>query len=115
MTDTFIELTEDEFDALYPLVPNHINPSAGWAIGDGGGCLFETFGEEFAFIRRQDPRKVWTLIDGEDGDMYVVSGLHFVNRVGYLLSTIAVPEDATIQVHLPMARKDDEEPENEAS
>lgn len=30
MTDTFIELTEWEFDAQYPLVPNHINPSAAW-------------------------------------------------------------------------------------
>ena len=115
MTDTFIELTEDEFDERYPLVPNHINPSAGWAVGEGGGCLFETFGDEFAFIRRQDPLKVWTLMDGEDGDMYVVNGLHFVNRVGYLLSTVPVPDHVTIQVHLPMARDDDDQPEDEAS
>lgn len=115
MTGTFIELTEDEFDERFPLVPNHINPSAGWAVGEGGGCLFETYGKEFAFIRRQDPLKVWTLIDGDDGDMYLVSGPHFVNRVGYLLSTIAVPEDVTIQVHLPMARDDDSQPEEESS
>lgn len=115
MTEIFIELTEDEFDEWFPLTPNHINPSAGWAVGEGGGCLFETFGDEFAFIRRQDPCTVWTLIDGEDGDMYVVSGFHFVNRVGYLLSTVPVPEDVTIQVHLPMARDDDDQPENEAS
>lgn len=115
MTETFIELTEEEFDERFPLVPNHINPSAGWAVGEGGGCLFETCGEEFAFIRRQDPLKVWTLIDGDDGDMYLVSGPHFVNRVGYLLSTIAVPEDVTIQVHLPMARDDDSQPEEDSS
>jgi hypothetical protein len=115
MTETFIELTEDEFDDRYPLVPNHINRSAGWAIGDGGGCLFETFGEEFAFIRRQDPCKVWTLVDGEDGDMYVVSGLHFVNRVGYLLSTIPVPEQVFIQVHLPMAHDEDADTTGQAS
>jgi hypothetical protein len=112
MTETFIELTEDEFDDTYPLVPNHINPSAGWAIGDGGGCLFETHGEEFAFVRRQDPRTVWTLIDG---DMYLVNGLHFVNRVGYLLSNVPVPEAVTIQVHLPMSHDDDDDPEQEAS
>lgn len=109
MTDTFIELTEDEFDDCYPLVPNLLNPSAGWAIGDTGGCLFETFGEEFAFIRRQDPRKVWTLVDGDDGDMYVISGFHFVNRIGYLLSTIPAPEDCTIQVHLPMSHDEDDD------
>jgi len=115
MTDTLIELTEDEFDDTYPLMPNHINPSAGWAIGDTGGCLFETFGEEFAFVRRQDPRTIWTLVDGDDGDMYVTSGLHFVNRIGYLLSTIPIPDDVTIQVHLPMSHDEDDEPEGEAS
>lgn len=113
--ETFIELTEDEFDDTYPLIPNHINRSAGWAIGETGGCLFETHGDEFAFVRRHDPSKVWTLIDGDDGDMYLISGLHFVNRVGYLVSTIPVPEDATIQVHLPMSHDEDDEPEEEAS
>jgi hypothetical protein len=112
MTETFIELTEDEFDARFPLLPNHINPSAGWAIGEGGGCLFETYGEESEFVRRQDPLKVWTLVDGDDGDMYLISGLHFVNRVGYLLSTTPVPEDATIQVHLPMSHEGDESVDN---
>jgi hypothetical protein len=115
MTDTFIELTEDQFDDRFPLVPNHINSSASWAIGEGGGCLFETFGEEFAFIKRQDPLKVWTLVDGDDGDMYLINGLHFVNRVGYLLSTIPVPVEITIQVHLPMARDDDDRTDDEAS
>lgn len=116
MTETLIEFTEDEFDDRYPLVSNHINPSAGWAIGDtGGGCLFETHGEEFAFVKRYDPRKVWTLVDGDDGDMYLISGLHFVNRVGYLLSTVPVPENVTIQVHLPTAQGDHDEPEGEDS
>lgn len=88
--------------------PNHLNASAGWALGDaGGGCLFETHGEEFAFVMRQDPRTVWTLLDGDDGDMVLVNGLHFVNRVGYLVSTIPVPDNVTIQVHLPMSSDED--------
>ena len=111
MTETFIELTEDEFDDRYQLVPNHINRSAGWAIGEAGGCLFETHGEEFAFVRRQDPLTVWTLVDGDDGDMYLVSGLHFVNRVGYLLSTVPIPDHVTIQVHLPLTMDDDPDTE----
>ena len=102
MTELLIELTEDEFDGRYALIPNHINPSAGWAYGESGGCLFETHGEEFAFVRRQDRKKVWTLVDGDDGDMYLVNGLHFVNRIGYLLSRDPVPENVTIQVRLPM-------------
>lgn len=103
MTETLIELAEDDFDTRFPLVPNHINPQASWAFGDGHGCLFETFGPEFEFVRRYDFRRVWTLIDGEDGDLYVVSGFHFVNRVGYLLSRDPVPGDTIIQVHIPMS------------
>ena len=104
MTDVLIEMSEDQFDAAYPLVPNHINPTAGWAVGDQGrGCLFETYGDEFDYVRRFDPRRVWTLIDGDDGDLYVASGLHFVNRIGYLLSRDPVAEGTFVQVHIPMA------------
>jgi len=33
MTDPLIEMTEDEFDARYPLRRNHLNPHASWACG----------------------------------------------------------------------------------
>lgn len=109
MTTTHIEMTEDEFDRQFTLVPNHINPAAGWAVGeDGRGCLFETYGDEFDFVRRYDPQRVWTLIDGDDGDLYVVSGLHRVNRVGYLLSREPVSAGLFVQVHIPMSAVEDE-------
>ncbi len=94
-------LREDEFDRRYPLLPNHLNPNASWGSGDGDGCLFETYGEEVAFVGRQDPQTVWTLIDGDDGGLWVVSGMHFVNRIGYLISTNPVPDGVDIQVHIP--------------
>jgi len=110
MTATLTELSEDEFDRAYSLVPNHLNPSASWGWGDGPGCLFETYGEEFAFVRSQDPQRVWTLVDGDDGDMYLVNGLHFVNRVGYLLSRELVPEGTAIEVHIRMSTDDSDAP-----
>jgi hypothetical protein len=109
MTTTTIEMTEDEFDDRYPLVVNHLNPNASWGSGEGTGCLFETYGEELAYVLRQDPRTVWTFVDGDDGDQYLVSGFHFVNRIGYLVSTVAVPEGADIEVRIPM--QDDPAPE----
>jgi hypothetical protein len=112
MTHDLIELTEDQFDALYPLKTNHLNQHATWAFSDAGGCLFETFGEELDFMRKQRPSTVWTLVDGEDGDMYLQSGMHFVNRVGYLISLAAVPEGVDIQVHIPMQRDEIEDAES---
>ena len=100
MTHRVIELTEDEFDDRYPLITNHLNPDASWVIGDGPGCLFETYGEELDFILTQDPRTIWTFVDGDDGNQYVMSGYHLVNRIGYLISTIPFPEDADIEVSI---------------
>ncbi|MBN8626910.1 MAG: hypothetical protein J0M17_15625 [Planctomycetes bacterium] len=103
MTTTFIELTEDEFDKQFPLLTNHLNPNASCAFGDGPGCLFETYGDELAFVRAQAPHAVWTFIDGDDGDCYVVSGYHFVNRIGYLISTVPVPEGTDIEVRIALS------------
>ena len=101
MTTTDIEITEDEFDATYPLLPNHLNPNATWATEFGPGCLFETYGEELEFVRRQDPRTVWTLLGGDDGDLFIASGVRFVNRIGYFISTVPIPGDRFIQVRIP--------------
>lgn len=101
MTTTIIEMTEDEFDDCYPLVVNHLNPNASWCFDGGPGCLFETYGDELDFVRRQDPGTVWTLVDGDDGDQYLVNGIHFVNRIGYLVSTVAVPAGVAIEVRIP--------------
>ena len=111
----FVTLTEEEFNARFPLIANHLNQQAAWAFGDGRGCLFETYGEEVEFVRRQDPARIWTLVDGDDGDCYVVSGLYFVNRIGYLISREAVPDGMTVEVSLPMQRDDDRPSEDEES
>lgn len=100
MPEVFNEITEGEFDRDYQLLENHINPNASWAYDDRPGCLFETFGEELDFVSRQDPQTIWTLIDGDDNEMFLVSGAHFVNRVGYLVSTKPVPANTTVQVNL---------------
>lgn len=104
-----IELTEDEFDDRFPLVANHLNPTASWCVNEQGGCLFETYGEELEFVRNQNPLTVWTLVDGDDGDQYLLSGFHFVNRIGYLISRVPVAEGADMQVHIPMQDADDGE------
>lgn len=92
-------ITEDEFAATYPLIPNHLDPSAGWSDGQQPGCLFETYGEEFEFVSRQNPATVWTFADGERGQ-YLSSGLHYVDRIGYLVSTKPVPAGVSICVEI---------------
>lgn len=101
MTDTMLDITEAEFHVRHPLVPNHINPAAGWSVNGSAGCLFETYGDELAFVRRADPRRVWTLIEMDDGELLILSGFHTVGRVGHLVSRRPVPVGVSVRVHLP--------------
>ena len=104
MATTFIELTEDEFEDHYPLVPNPFDPNACWSSsGDGRGCLFETYGEEYEFVQRQDPRTIWTKVDD-----CIISGFHLVNRLGFLISTVPVPKGVDIEVSWEQPEEDED-------
>jgi hypothetical protein len=35
-----------------------------------------------------DTKCVWTVVDGEAGEQYVLAGWHIVNKVGYVLTEI---------------------------
>jgi hypothetical protein len=100
MDYTLVNISEDAFEVLFPLVPNHMNPNAAWAIYKTGGCLFKTYGREFEFILLQDERTVWTMVDGDDGSLHLVSGCHDVNHIGYLISRVVLPEAVEVHVRL---------------
>ena len=61
----------------YTLVPNHFD--------DQSGFMFETYGDEKAFVRDQTPDRIWTLVDA-DGATVVAQGWRFVDRFGYFIT-----------------------------
>ena len=75
---------EDELDAWeakYQPIKNHIDPKA--------YDKFETYGEELDYvlsIANTEPKRVWTLVDGDDNNLYIVDGYHLVNRVNYFIT-----------------------------
>ena len=44
--------------------------------------MFETYGEDYEFVKSQDPKYVWTLVDGDMMSL-LLAGVHYVNRLGY--------------------------------
>lgn len=46
---------------------------------------FETYDEEYEFVKTQDPKHIWTEVDGDEGT-YIVAGLHWVNRIHYYIT-----------------------------
>jgi hypothetical protein len=80
---------EDElnaWDAKYqPIKNQYTQKQKGEFVED----KFETYGDDLEFVRsvyNTDPRKVWTLVDGADGNLYIVDGYHLVNRVNYFVT-----------------------------
>lgn len=104
---TYIELTEDQLTEQFPFIENPINSNAPWSFGSKNGCMFETYGEEYEFVKKQDPQKIWTLLDsGDSDDMLICSGWAFFNRVGYFISEKPVDSDKHYTVVIPVGEDD---------
>ena len=75
---------EDQFEAWhnqYQPIQNHFDPNE--------GCKFETYGEELDYVLKiayTEPKRIWTLVDGDDGNLYITSGYHLVNRINYFIT-----------------------------
>jgi len=71
------------FDKFKP-VRNTINK---YSTDENPEYMFETYGAEVEHVQAQDPKYVWTFIDG-DMSTLLVAGYHFVNRLGYYIATV---------------------------
>lgn len=56
------------------------------------GWMFETFGKELAYLRTCPRECIWTLLACDDEELYIVSGIHFVNRLGYFVTEVPIGE-----------------------
>jgi hypothetical protein len=98
------ELTEEQFDEQYELVTNHIDDNASF-----DGNMFETFDDELTFvIQMAEQNRVITIIEGDEDvenefgeptlNMFYVSGMHLVNRIGYLVTKEPITEEFEVKL-----------------
>lgn len=62
---------------------------------------FETYGQELDYVRsivNTEPRRVWTLVEGDEGDLYIVDGYHHVNRLNYFITENPLEGDGFMEV-----------------
>lgn len=91
--DNFIEMDFDTWFDMYKPISNHIDTNASF-----DGAMFETYGDEVAFVKEQPEANIWMYGDGDDGGSYIWSGWGFVNRIGYFITEVPCPPDTTIQI-----------------
>ena len=68
-------ITWSEFEEIYKPIKNKF---------DTDTFAFDTHGEQGDFVAEQDPKYVWTEVDGEGG-YYIINGYHYVNRIQYFV------------------------------
>jgi len=65
-----------------------------------GGIGLETFGNDLELVKSLPVESVWTVVDGDDGDQWILTGIHTINRICYLITE--VPHDwREIQFRIP--------------
>ena len=67
-------------------------------IGDDGLYLRETYGADLDLIKTVKENHIWTLLDCDDGETYIVSGFHYVNRINYIITEVPFKEGEFIEV-----------------
>lgn len=82
----------ETFVSTYRPLPNPLDDNASY-----DGFMLETFGPEFDHVRAQPEANVWTIFDC-DGSSIIGSGLHHVNRLGYIITAEPVPANTHIEV-----------------
>jgi len=93
----------ESWDEKYKPIKNHIDTHA--------YDKFETYGEELKFVRSvnaTEPNRVWTLIEGDSGNLWIVNGYHFVNRLNYFITEKPYDGD---YIEIPYCIFDEEEEE----
>ena len=89
---TTTEITEEAWLERFKPVKNDLDLNAGW-----NQTMFETFGPEIEFVISQPDENIWTLVEGDSGT-YVVSGRHWVNRLGYFICQTPVPDGEYFEI-----------------
>ena len=69
-------MTNEHWEKIYLPMTNHLTNE---------GLSYETYGDELDYVTQQDERHVWTELDGDNG-VYIVSGMHYVNRIQYYIT-----------------------------
>ena len=63
--------------------------------------MFETYGAELDFVQNVPIDRVWTYLEVEGGTV-ITNGFHYVNRLGYFITTVPAEEDTEYEVDLEM-------------
>lgn len=99
-TPAFVTMSFDKWAETFKPIANTITPNAPY-----DGTMFETYGADLTEVLivadgKHSHLRVWTLVEGDEGDWVIVDGYHRVNRMGYFIT--AKPAKAGTQYEVTL-------------
>lgn len=91
-SENIVRLTVDEWEEQFKPINNMFDENSSW-----NGIMFETYGDEEAFVRGQLPTTIWTYIDSTGGTL-LVNGYSFVNRIGYFVTEVPFRQEFIYEI-----------------
>lgn len=94
------------FEAFKPII-NTGGLATGLAVSTSDlqedHCMFETFGADREKVINvlndgENALHVWTLLEAE-GELFISSGFHYVNRMGYFITLEPAPADKDYEIY----------------
>jgi len=98
-----LRISEDSFYETFKPQQNHLDDNAPF-----DGAMYETYGDEALYanhINRVSPKKVWTIIEGDEGMQYI-TGKHWVNRLGYFICEVEWEEETVVDIEFDHQQED---------
>lgn len=97
-----LKITEEEWGEKFKPTANKIVPGQGFdfsgASKDDNSSLYGTTDEERAELKRVGPNHVWTILEGDHDEIYIVNGIRHVNRIGYIITEEPWTEEYEIEL-----------------
>lgn len=96
MSSKLVKISIEDWTEEFKPIINHFDNNASY-----NGCMFETYGDEEAYVKRinaENPLRVWTVLDC-DGETIVGQGYHHVNRLGYLITEKGAEPDTDYDIN----------------
>ena len=94
-------ITFEKFEEIYKPQKNPFVQDSSY-----NGCMFETFGKEVDYIvslanNPESKQNVWTLLECNDEEQYIVPGYSLINRLGYFISekSWSLEDEFTLQIN----------------
>ncbi len=102
-------ISEDDWIAQYKPLPAP-RPDAGYDFGSGSTLIDHVRNEDRQLVETAHAEnRLWTVISG-DGDA-ISSGMHFVNKMGYIITAVAAPDEG-MEVEMEDLYEDEEQEED---